>query len=295
MLLDDLPEPVRARVSGEPAATAELAAWIERARAEMPGVEVGDAELAAYVVARVPDDASIAAYVEKLRAGDLLLAAACARGDATAIATFERRYFDEIPIAYARFRTRATVDDVRQSLRDKLFVASGGARPKIASYSGVGDLRAWFRVTVVRTLLNLATRGPKEVELKEAMLDAMPPVFEDPEIAHARSLYGAALAEAFEVAIAKLERRERQVLRYAVCDGLTVDAIGKIYGVHRATAARWVQGARERLEGEVLEAVRARIDAGDESLASIMRLLASQVEVSLRAHLETSGGPSPGG
>ena len=299
MPFDDLPESIRARISAEPSAAVALAATLERAAAELPAVRVEPASLAAYILDRAPEEGSLAEHLEKVRAGDLLLAAACARGDGAALAIFEQRYFDEVPIALARIRTTLSIDEVRQSLRDKLFVADEGAEPKITLYSGTGDLRSWFRVTVVRMLLNVATRGRKEVELKDAMLEALPGTFEDAELAHARTLYGPALAEAFGEAIAKLERRERSLLRYAVCEGLTVDAIGKIYGIHRATAARWVQAARERLENEVLEAARARIPAGDDSLASIMRLLASQVDISLRVHLATEEVPvvrvPPGG
>ncbi len=288
-LLDALPESLRARVAAEPDAAAMLEAAVERATAELPELRVEPAALAAYVLARAPEEGPLAAHLGTVRAGDLFLALACSRGDPAAVALFERRYFDEVPIAYARFRTTTTLDELRQMLRDKLFVAAGGDPPKIALYTGTGDLRPWFRVTVVRTLLNLVIRAPKEVELKDAMVEALPGTFDDAELAHARKLYAPALTEAFGEAIAKLERRERSLLRYAVCDGLTVDAIGKIYGVHRATAARWVQAARERLEHEVLGAVRARIPAGDESLASIMRLLAGEVDVSLRVHLATGG------
>ncbi|HSO40616.1 MAG TPA: helix-turn-helix domain-containing protein [Labilithrix sp.] len=299
MAFDDLPESMQARLSAEPGAAAALASTLERAAAELPSLRIEPAALAAYLLDRAPAEGSLAEHLEKVRAGDLLLAAACARGDAAALAIFEQRYSDEVPMALARIRTTLGIDEVRQSLRDKLFVADEGAAPKITLYSGTGDLRSWFRVTIVRMLLNVATRGRKEVALEDAMLEALPGTFEDAELAHARTLYGPALAEAFGEAIARLERRERSLLRYAVCDGLTVDAIGKIYGVHRATAARWVQAARERLENEVLDAVRARIPAGDDSIASIMRLLASQVDISLRVHLATEEAPvvrvPPGG
>ncbi len=293
-LEDGLPEPLRARVASEPGAAEKLAAAIERASAEVPEIRVEPAALAEYVLARAPEEGSLGAHLDGVRAGDLLLAAACTRGDPAAFALFEQRYFDEVPIAYSRFRTTTTLDELRQALRDKLFVADAGAAPKIALYTGAGELRPWFRVTVVRMLLNLVTRAPKEVELKDAMVEALPGTFDDAELAHTRALYGGALTEAFGEAIKKLDRRERSLLRFAVCDGLTVDAIGKIHGVHRATAARWVQAARERLEHEVLDAVRARIPAGDDSLASIMRLLAGEVDVSLRVHLATGSSSAAG-
>lgn len=290
---------MRSRVAAEAGAEEKAMALASRAARELTSnaISIDPAALATYALARAPQEGSLAEHLEKVRAGDLALAAACARGDAAALALFEERYFDEVPIALANVRTTATRDEVAQQLRAKLFVGAERAAPKISQYSGAGDLRAWFRVTVVRTVLNRATRGPKEVELKDAMLEALPGASEDPEVAHARATYGPALAEALEEALGRLERRERALLRYAVCDGLTVDAIGKVYDVHRATAARWVQAARERLEAEVLRSARARLVAGDDSLRSIMRLLASQVEISLRQHLATtsSAGARPDG
>jgi hypothetical protein len=53
-----------------------------------------------------------------------------------------------------------------------------------------------------------------------------------------------------------LSRRDRNLLRYQYFDHLTVDDIGALHRVHRATAARGV--ARAEIEEEPLEGEGAK-------------------------------------
>ena len=283
MILHELPDAVVER----------LATMGEEARAAHPELAFSPDHFTAYAMARVPVGVDAVAHLEGMRAADLFLTAACARGENAAILAFERRCFDVIPLAHARVRPPATVDEVKQMIRHHLFVPGPDGLAKITQYGATGDLRAWFRVVLVRHLLNFATRAPRETALDDAMLDMLPAAATDPELEQARRLYGPLLKAALVESIAALERRERTLLRLAVCDGLTVDALGELFGVHRATAARWVAAARKNLEDGVRERLRAKLGAGDDSLASLCRLLASQVEVSLRRHLVTSPGVAP--
>lgn len=289
--LAELPEVLRARVAAAPGAAETLAAMIAEASAAHPALESSAPAFAAHVLGHVPADADVTAHLETMNASDLGLAFACASGSGSAIAAFERRCFDELSFAIARFRVPLTEGELAQAMRTHLFVAREGRPPKIAQYGGTGDLRAWFRVVVARHLLNAKTRGPRETALDEAMLAALPAAATDPELDHVRRAYGPLLKDALVFAIAELEARERTLLRLAVCDGLGVDAIGALYGVHRATAARWVAAARERLEQATRARARALLGAkSDESVASLFRLLASQIEVSLRGHLASDRG-----
>lgn len=285
-----LPAELRQRVEGEPGALDALTDAVERAFTEHP-LTLDREALAAHLLAHAPDEGPLAAALASLRGGDLLLALACGRGDGAALAEFERRYFDEVGPALARVRTTLTRDEVRQMMRTHLFTATAdGAPPRILAFSGRGDLRVWFRVLLVRTLLNVATRGPKERELEDAMMEAIVDSGATPSDSAERRRYGPLLTEALVEAVGRLERRERSLLRLAACDGLTVDAIGGIYGVHRATAARWVAAAKDHLVQEVRDAVRRRVPVGDETLDSILAMADGAVDVSLRAHLQTSSG-----
>ena len=76
--------------------------------------------------------------------------------------------------------------------------------------------------------------------------------------------------------------RDRAILRYTIVDHLGIDALSKIYQVHRATAARWVQKARDGLVQGVREDLGARLRVPADELESIMRIVADEVEVSVR-------------
>ena len=285
-----LPAELRARVDAEAGGIDALADAVARAFAECPLAVPHDA-LAAHLLAHAPADEPLAAALAALRGGELLLALGCGRGDGPALAEFERRYFDEVGPALARVRTTLTRDEVRQMMRTHLFTPTAdGAPPRILAFSGRGDLRVWFRVLLVRTMLNVATRGPKERELEDAMMEAMVDTGASPSDEVQRREYGPILTEAFVEAVARLERRERSLLRLAACDGLTVDAIGGVYGVHRATAARWVAAAKDHLAQEVRDAVRRRVPVGEETLDSMLAMADGAVEISLRAHLQTGSG-----
>src|ERR1700722_16416899 len=147
--------------------------WLE-ARAAWPGVNVGEAEFTAYVEER-RDSSKVGGEHAAVRSGDLYLACACARGDAAALLAFERAFFGDIERSLKR-RGGAGLpprDEVEQLVRHRLFVADDGARPRIAEYSGRGDLRSWFRVTVSRMVLNLAMRPGPEIPFENDLLVRM--------------------------------------------------------------------------------------------------------------------------
>ena len=83
----------------------------------------------------------------------LYLAFACTQDDTRALRAFERELEGELRAAFAKLRIEpARRDDARQQLWEKLFV--GAPRPRILDYSGRGRLKFWFRVTVLRALLD---------------------------------------------------------------------------------------------------------------------------------------------
>jgi RNA polymerase sigma-70 factor (ECF subfamily) len=242
-------------------------------------------------VERILEGEATAEAARQLRAEDLFLTIACATGSPRAIAELERRYFREVETAYARIKPGVSLEEAKQAVRHRLFVVADDGAPRVAAYAGRGDLRSWVRVTVVRTLLNLATRGPKrEVPLDDERMEALASPAADPELAHLRRTYAKEFEAAFAAAIAGLEGRERSLLRYAFVDGLTVDAIGALYDVHRATAARWVAAARAALEERVKAGLAERLRVSRDELASILRVVSSHIEVTLGGYLKAPSG-----
>src|SRR5439155_17675697 len=110
-------------------------------------------------------------------------------------------------------------------------------------YSGRADLRMWIRTTAVRLAIDLLRRK-RALPIDDDELAALPALADDPEVAHLKDRYRDELRTAIGEAIGALEARDRLLLKYHYVDGLAIDRIGALYGVHRATAARWLGAAR---------------------------------------------------
>lgn len=222
------------------------------------------------------------AYLTTARAEDLALAHACARGDASAIAAFERLYFAEMDRAFLKIR-RGKVDrqDFEQRMRERLFVATERA-PRIADYAGQGDLRAWFRVAMTRTLINESQRPAHDAPTDDEELAAFPHGQADPELELLRRKYSAQFRESFQRALSSLDARDRAILGYVVVEKLGIDKLAELYDVHRATAARWVQRARETLITSVRADLEKTLRVAPTELESILRIVGEDVDISVR-------------
>ncbi len=84
------------------------------------------------------------------------------------------------------------------------------------------------------------------------------------------------------MALGDLSHRQRNVLRQHTVFGVTIDGLAVMYRVHRATAARWLDGAREALLAGTRRELMARLHLSPGTLDSIMRLIESQIEISVR-------------
>jgi RNA polymerase sigma-70 factor, ECF subfamily len=256
----------------------------EAARAAGPGVHVDRERFAAHVRERAGAEGDL----EALHTTDLYLACACAGLDARALAAFEERYMAQVPAFLARApRSGATVEDVRQIVRERLFVAAEGKRPKIVEYSGRGSLGSWLRVVTLRTASNLRRGDRPHATLDEAGPAAVMPAV-DPELAIIRSRYGTAFDEALRTAFAGLTPRERTLLRMHFVDGVPLDRLGVAFGVHRATVARWIAAAREGLLDRVMAELGERLHLGAAELASLLAVMRSGLDMSLRTMLATA-------
>lgn len=256
-------------------------AW-QAGREAWPTVAVSLADFTAYVTPRCTTG-----KVEDLRTTDLYLACACAQALGPAIAAFEATYFREIEPAVVRItRSSALVDEVAQALRSHLFMPRPEAPPAITLYGGVGDLRNWTRSALTRLVLNMVSRGPRDAKGSDDLIESIPATESDPELMHLKDVYRAEFREAFAIAVAALDARDRNLLRHTYVDQLNVDEVGALFGVHRATAARWIAAARTQLFNGVRKALMQRLDVDGAEVASIMRLIRSQLDITLARHLK---------
>jgi RNA polymerase sigma-70 factor (ECF subfamily) len=262
-----------------PGLEAALSAIVEAGRARWPRVQLSPEEFCAYAGERVRAD-DILGALAALRCAELFLACACVKGDPAALRYFEDEYLAPLGPALARVGfPEDVIDDVRQSVR-MLLVAVSGGQPAIARYRGTGPLRSWVRAAAVR-IGRRALRAARAGQ-REAAFDPSRPASHDPELAALRARCQQHFRPAFEEAVAALSPRQRNVLRQQFVHRLSVAQIARLYGVHRATAVRWLSEARERLIATTRRALERRLALKPGDIARLADVLVSTADVSLR-------------
>lgn len=253
--------------------SASLDEMLQAGRAAWPGVVVDRDAFERFVAARGDGE---------LHAADVYLACACTSGVAAALEAFERAYLAKLDEFLRGVRaTPDLVDEVRQVLRERLFT---GERPRIEDYSGRGTLASWLRVAALRVASNLR-RSQGARDRAEARAPVPPSVPLDPELALVRSRHAGEFERAMRDAFAALDERDRNLLRLHFLDGLGIDGLAPVFGVHRATVARWLATARSRLHDAVLELLRDRLSVDARELESLTRVVRSDLEISLTSLL----------
>jgi RNA polymerase sigma-70 factor, ECF subfamily len=261
-----------------PPELAEVAAWLTdslpRARAACPGVLMPDALLVEHLARHHRADAW-----QKVEVGDLLLARACAAADPVALALLESRCLADVTKAVLQVGVGAAdCDEVMQSVRELLLV--GGA-PHILRYGGRGPLRAWVRSIAVRTAIKHLRSVARQVPVDEEVFLEFAAAADNPELEPFKQRYREQFRAAFSDALAQLPVRQRNLLRHYFLDGMSIDEIGALYRVHRATAARWVNDLREEFQSAVRAALESRVALQGSELGSLLDLVRSQLELSL--------------
>ncbi len=246
-----------------------------RARAAWPGVNVALERFAAYLRERLPEGAGEDALGEMFT-DDLYLACACLDGDRAALEAFERAMFDAAGFSMARFDLgEAERKDLAQSLRLNFF-----ARKAIARYSGRGALRGWVRSAATRAALDLVAARKQRPDNEDEILGALP-ALGDPELHLLRERFAAQFKEAFAATMAALEAEDRALLAQHYVDGLTIDQLAVVLGVHRATAARRIVRVRALLLDGTRERLERTLDIDTRAFDSLMRLAQSRLHISV--------------
>jgi RNA polymerase sigma-70 factor (ECF subfamily) len=293
--LDAAPAAVRPTLEAIADLDRRLWTIVAEGRAAWPDLAVDAVEVVSFIARQATLDLAEAA-LDGLRPADLYLACGCAQRLPGAINAFDRDYMREVDIALARMRIGAPrLSDIKQLVRQRLFVGGGTAGTptsagKISEYGGRGDLRRWVRSVAVRTCLNDLRKGKREILVDDDHLIAQHAIAQDdPEIEYMKRTYSEQFKAAFSEALKQLGPREQTLLRYHHVDGLNIDEIGAIYRVHRVTAFRWLEKAKEQLVRSTLEILRGRLKLPADELDSVLRMIRSQIHLSLIRHL---GGPS---
>ncbi len=261
---------------------------VELARRAHPSFEVDEAAFVAHLRgarerAGGPTDESGEGEAggADAHAADLYLAFACLRGDRRALAHFDALLVEAADSALgAMGLARTERDEVVQRGRQRLLVADGGP-PKLATYAGRGALKPWLRAVVVRTALNLSERRRVEVADDQAWL-SWPSPDDDPELALLRRSCAEAFRRAAAEALESLPPADRLLLRQHYLDGLSAEQLGELHRVHFVTIYRRLERARHDLLAATRRRLGQSVPLQGRELDSLIHLLGSQLEVSVR-------------
>ena len=245
-----------------------LADTIATARQRWPGIAVDEAALAALIEERGEGTPPCAI--------DLVLARACVEGDAAALRYFDREMFERVDRVLGRLGLgTADCDDIKQELRAKLLL---GDRAKLAQFQGSGPLAQWVASVAGREALTLLRKKkPSDSLVDQDLLDTG----DDPQLTALKSQHGSDFKRAFQAAVEALPARDRAVLRAMIVDDRTINEIAAVYGIHRVTASRWVSEIRHALLKGTRNRLRAQLALDDSNLDSAMRLIDSNLDMSL--------------
>jgi len=257
----------------------------ERALTAWPNLFVDTEPFIARILGGFEPGAEAEAAMAALTIEDLFLAYACSKGSAPALAAFAREFDGEFISVTKKLRvTAGNYDDLRQSLWNKLFLASETQCPKILEYLGKGPLRHWFRVLATRLVLD-ELRKEKRLEVsravvtEQALSEGVPAA--DPELAHIRERYRNEFRAAFGKAVSGLDPEERNLLRCTYLNGMSTDDLGRAFGMHKATAARRLSRARDKLLALTRAELKEQLGANSGELDSVIRLFDGELSISL--------------
>jgi RNA polymerase sigma-70 factor (ECF subfamily) len=263
---------------------ARLEALVVRGRNAYPDLALDELTFVRHLARSVSSrDAETDPPLEQLHLEDLFLACACVAGVSGAAARFEERCGPRLKAALATtVKSPDLRTEVRQRVLDVLLVGTFDGPPKVAGYGGQGPLDSWTAVVAQRQLVTLLRKDTSEQRAREgAAMEAALGGALQPEVAFAKQRYRAEFERAMADALLVLEERDRLLLRLQLVSQVSVESIGKMYGVAQATASRWLASARDRVQTEVVRLLRERLGASPDEIASLAGVVASQIDLSI--------------
>jgi RNA polymerase sigma-70 factor (ECF subfamily) len=276
--------PDKGVVAGEELESA-LASLYATGAAAHPTLTVPDEVFAAHLGrcgATVTDTAA--------HAGDLFLACAALNRAPGAVERLRRHVGPYVEKQGRLGQPDSFLDEVRQRLWDALLVGATGA-PRLATYSGAGPLERWVGVAAQRIALMMLRREGIEARAQAVVAAQEQLVLADPEIAAIKTEYRDAFQRAIQAALGVLGPRDTIIFRMHLVENLSLESIGKVYGVHQTTVTRWLAAARERVIDDVKRRLRDELNLPPGEFDSLVGLLISQIALSLSQALGATNRP----
>jgi RNA polymerase sigma-70 factor, ECF subfamily len=212
---------------------------------------------------------------------DLFLCAACLAGDNDAMDRVNGLLSASAQSVKSHFRVDDDErDEILQSVRIRLL---SGPQPRLAGYRGASPLTAWLSVVVRRAALDAyrSSREPSsDQDILDLVADGVSPLHGALETDRER------LRFFLETSLMRLEPQERTLLKMNLLDHQSIDAIGLVFRVHRATVARWLVDIRMRLLKDLVSLMKSELRTNSTEIQSLIRYYRSDLEMSLSRVLD---------
>lgn len=282
LVASSAPAPVRAQLETVADLEAKLRALYLRGRAAWPELDVAEAVWAHHLARHLPPQ--VAVGLDALHE-DFYLAVAVTSGAPGAVERFCRAFRPKLLTWLTRTNDRPRAEEVVAAVEARL-LSEGPEGGHLARYSGRGPLERFVRAVAANVLLN-QVRGVSPEPLTDAVVESLVEASLSPELASvardARRTFTEALRAAFET----LSPRERLLLRMHAVESATIDDLGRVYGVHKVTAFRWLEEARLRLRNGTRRHLRDAFRLDEAAIDSLLGGSDAMLDVSLKTLFAT--------
>lgn len=228
---------------------------------------------------------------------ELSFVQALTQGERSAVEQFEREFLGPLDHQLKHMKLDSSLlDEVKQRVRERLLLASPEQPARIASYAGQGKLGGLVLVTATRIAVDLL-RARSAEPAKDSLRDDHDSDWlgvsakSDPVLAKLKQTALTAFKEAFAESVGALDARERNLLRQHHLHGVSLEKLGEMYQVHRATIVRWLSAAREKVLLQTRKKLSVSMELSTSDMDSVMGLLESQMDASVERLLRSQAEP----
>ncbi|MBP1623937.1 MAG: sigma-24, subfamily [Acidobacteria bacterium] len=238
-------------------------------------------------------DSARAEALSRIHVEDLFLATACAGGDRVAWEHFADEY---LPLL-RRFAAQACansseIEDLAQEIAARLITD----KKRLGGYNGRGSLSGWLRVAVSHAAVDRFRRMKRQTSLEALEEKGNPVAFSDPNHESGDdapdSRWGPIITGVVDDCLRSLPPRDRLLLSLYYMHGVPLRDIGRQFGIHEATASRWLDRLRRDLRKQVERDLRKKHGLRSSELNSLWKWVSASPLAETLA--ETKDPDSPG-
>lgn len=190
---------------------------------------------------------------------DLYLATACSQNDRVAWEHFADDYAALLRnFALQACKNASESEDLAQGITAKLLQD----KDRIGGYNGRGTLAGWLRVAVSRAAIDHFRRGKRMTSLEELQEKGSDAVLQKPDTKgegeRLDSQWGPIFTRIASECLRSLPARDRLLLCLHYLRNVSLKDLGRQFGIHEATASRWIERIRRDIRKQVEHELRVK-------------------------------------